>query len=80
MSLRQTLLSVRAINASTTPSMLTYSTVSAGFDAAAGDPLGMCNVTPTGYAHMTYMLSSLAGGKCCVVLEARLAPSYVPLH
>lgn len=43
--------------------------VSAGFDAAAGDELGGCEVTPAGYAHMTYMLSSLAGGKVVVALE-----------
>ncbi|KAJ3339285.1 Histone deacetylase 6 [Gonapodya sp. JEL0774] len=43
--------------------------VSAGFDAAAGDPLGGCNVTPVGYAHMTHMLSELAGGKVAVILE-----------
>ncbi|KAL4078462.1 hypothetical protein V8B97DRAFT_1865803 [Scleroderma yunnanense] len=43
--------------------------ISAGFDAAEGDDLGECHVTPTGYAHMTYMLSSLAGGKLVVVLE-----------
>lgn len=27
--------------------------VSAGFDAADGDPLGECHVTPPAYAHMT---------------------------
>ena len=43
--------------------------VSAGFDAAAGDELGGCEVTPAGYAHMTHMLSSLAGGKVIVALE-----------
>ncbi|KIM64995.1 hypothetical protein SCLCIDRAFT_113779 [Scleroderma citrinum Foug A] len=43
--------------------------ISAGFDAAEGDDLGECHVTPTGYAHMTYMLSSLAGGKLVVALE-----------
>lgn len=47
------------------------SSVSAGFDAAEGDELGGCNVTPTAYAHMTYMLSSLAGGKVVVALEVR---------
>jgi Histone deacetylase domain len=45
--------------------------VSAGFDAADGDILGECCVTPAGYAHMTYMLSTLAGGKLVVVLEVR---------
>lgn len=43
--------------------------VSAGFDAAAGDELGGCYVTPACYAHMTYMLMSLAGGKVAVCLE-----------
>ncbi|XP_062890991.1 histone deacetylase 6 isoform X3 [Mobula hypostoma] len=43
--------------------------VSAGFDAARGDPLGGCQVTPECYAHMTHMLLSLAGGKVVVVLE-----------
>lgn len=27
--------------------------VSTGFDAAEGDPLGGCRLTPHGYAHMT---------------------------
>jgi histone deacetylase 6 len=43
--------------------------VSAGFDAAAGDPLGGCEVTPAGYAHMTHMLMPLAEGKIVLVLE-----------
>lgn len=43
--------------------------VSAGFDAAAGDTLGGCYVTPAGYAHMTHMLMSLAHGKVVVCLE-----------
>ncbi|KIY71127.1 histone deacetylase clr3 [Cylindrobasidium torrendii FP15055 ss-10] len=43
--------------------------ISAGFDAAVNDPLGGCNVTPTGYAHMTHMLAGLAGGRLVVVLE-----------
>jgi acetoin utilization deacetylase AcuC-like enzyme len=50
--------------------LLTYSwIVSAGFDAAAGDTLGNCNVTPACYAHMTALLSTLAGGKLVVALE-----------
>lgn len=44
--------------------------VSAGFDAAAGDSLGMCDVTPACYAHMTALLSTLAGGRLVVALEA----------
>lgn len=47
--------------------------VSAGFDAADGDILGECCVTPAGYAHMTYMLSTLAGGKVVVALEVSLS-------
>ena len=43
--------------------------VAAGFDAAAGDELGGCFVTPPCYAHMTHMLMSLAGGKIAVCLE-----------
>jgi len=43
--------------------------VSAGFDAARGDPLGWCDITPAGYAHMTHMLMSLANGKVGIVLE-----------
>lgn len=43
--------------------------VSAGFDAAAGDELGGCFVTPTCYAHMTQMLMNLSNGKVAVCLE-----------
>ncbi|KAI0690095.1 histone deacetylase complex protein [Cytidiella melzeri] len=43
--------------------------ISAGFDAARGDDLGECDVTPEGYAHMTHMLSGLANGKLVVALE-----------
>ncbi len=43
--------------------------VSAGFDAADGDPIGECKVTPRGYAHMTHMLLSLARGRVLLVLE-----------
>ncbi|KAK0473129.1 hypothetical protein EDD18DRAFT_1227323 [Armillaria luteobubalina] len=43
--------------------------ISAGFDAAEGDPLGQCCITPAGYAHMTYMLSGLASGRLVVALE-----------
>lgn len=43
--------------------------ISAGFDAAAGDELGGCYVTPECYAHMTHMLMSLASGKVAVCLE-----------
>lgn len=50
--------------------------IAAGFDAAAGDQLGGCFVTPTGYAHMTHMLMSLAEGKLVVCLEVRLSCLY----
>ncbi|KFY58770.1 hypothetical protein V496_05973 [Pseudogymnoascus sp. VKM F-4515 (FW-2607)] len=43
--------------------------VSAGFDAADGDELGRCFVSPACYAHMTHMLMSLADGKVAVCLE-----------
>ncbi|KAF8161152.1 histone deacetylase complex protein [Crassisporium funariophilum] len=43
--------------------------ISAGFDAAAGDELGECFVSPAGYAHMTHMLAGLAGGRLVVALE-----------
>ena len=43
--------------------------VSAGFDAAEGDPLGGYSVTPRGYAHMTRPLMDVAGGRLVVVLE-----------
>ncbi|KAI8925081.1 hypothetical protein BC831DRAFT_281757 [Entophlyctis helioformis] len=43
--------------------------VSAGFDAAEGDPIGECHITPTCFAHMTHMLKSLANGRVVLVLE-----------
>eukprot|EP00041_Stephanoeca_diplocostata_P034320 m.1162035 g.1162035 ORF g.1162035 m.1162035 type:complete len:505 (-) comp24501_c0_seq154:4496-6010(-) len=43
--------------------------VSAGFDAARGDPLGGCDVTPEGYARMTHMLCGLAEGRVIMALE-----------
>ncbi|CAF88355.1 unnamed protein product, partial [Tetraodon nigroviridis] len=43
--------------------------VSAGFDAARGDPLGGYHVTPEGYAHLTHQLMSLAGGRVLLILE-----------
>uniref|UniRef100_A0A673XU27 Protein deacetylase HDAC6 n=1 Tax=Salmo trutta TaxID=8032 RepID=A0A673XU27_SALTR len=43
--------------------------VSAGFDAARGDPLGGYQVTPPGYAHLTHLLMGLAGGRVLVILE-----------
>eukprot|EP00941_MAST-03F_sp_MAST-3F-sp1_P006013 g6013.t1 len=43
--------------------------ISAGFDAAEGDPLGGCCVTPNGFAQMTHMLKGISGGKLVFVLE-----------
>ena len=43
--------------------------VSAGFDAARGDPLGSMRVTPAGFAWMTARLRSLAGGRLVLALE-----------
>uniref|UniRef100_A0A6Q2XTX3 Protein deacetylase HDAC6 n=1 Tax=Esox lucius TaxID=8010 RepID=A0A6Q2XTX3_ESOLU len=43
--------------------------VSAGFDAARGDPLGGYQVTPEGYANLTHLLLGLAGGRVLVILE-----------
>lgn len=43
--------------------------VSAGFDAARGDPLGGYNVSPEGYAHLTHLLLSLASGRVLLILE-----------
>ncbi len=43
--------------------------VSAGFDAADGDPLGAMRVSPAGYARMTARLRSLASGRVVLALE-----------
>ncbi|XP_031253691.1 histone deacetylase 5 isoform X2 [Pistacia vera] len=43
--------------------------VSAGFDAAAGDPLGGCHVTPYGYSVMLNKLMDFAQGKIVLALE-----------
>lgn len=43
--------------------------MSCGFDAALGDPLGECAVTPFGYSLMTRMLMSLAGGRLVLAQE-----------
>lgn len=42
---------------------------SAGFDAAIGDQLGGCKVSPEAYGHFTHWLSSLANGKIILLLE-----------
>ncbi|KAL8150603.1 hypothetical protein V2J09_020411, partial [Rumex salicifolius] len=46
-----------------------FTIISSGFDAARGDPLGCCDITPDGYASMTHMLSKLSNGKLLVILE-----------
>jgi histone deacetylase 4/5 len=43
--------------------------VSAGFDAALGDPLGALEVTPACYAWMTHALLQVSNGKVVVALE-----------
>ncbi|WJX95592.1 histone deacetylase [Trifolium repens] len=43
--------------------------VSAGFDAAVGDPLGGCRVTPFGFSLMLKKLMDLAEGRIVLVLE-----------
>jgi histone deacetylase 6 len=43
--------------------------VSAGFDAAEGDPLGEMRVSPAGYAAMTTRLQELSGGRLVLALE-----------
>ena len=43
--------------------------ISAGFDAAIGDPLGGCHVTPYGYSVMLKKLMEFAEGKIIMALE-----------
>jgi len=44
--------------------------VSAGFDAAAGDPLGGMSLTPAAYGALTEQLcAATTGGRVCVTLE-----------
>ena len=43
--------------------------VSAGFDAALGDPLGGYRVSPAMYGHMTAALTTLASGRLVLALE-----------
>lgn len=49
--------------------------ISAGFDAAHGDEMGKCHVTPAGYAAMTQKLMHQAGGKVVAVLEGGYEPT-----
>lgn len=43
--------------------------ISAGFDAAEGDPIGYYDISPECYGHMVHLLKTLAGGKVIVALE-----------
>ncbi|XWS60449.1 hypothetical protein CRYUN_Cryun07bG0037300 [Craigia yunnanensis] len=43
--------------------------ISAGFDAAVGDPLGRCQVTPYGYSVMLKKLMDFAQGRIVLALE-----------
>ncbi|XP_063301144.1 polyamine deacetylase HDAC10 [Pelobates fuscus] len=43
--------------------------VSSGYDSGIGDPEGRMNATPECFSHLTHLLTNLAGGKLCVVLE-----------
>ncbi|KAK6460592.1 histone deacetylase HDA1 [Scheffersomyces coipomensis] len=43
--------------------------ISSGFDAADGDIIGACHVTPAGYGTMTHMLKGIGRGKLAVILE-----------
>lgn len=54
--------------------------MSAGFDAARGDPLGGYQVTPEGYAHFTHQLMSLAAGRVLVILEVGYIHSHIHNH
>ena len=43
--------------------------ISAGFDSRLGDPLGMFRITDEGFAELTRLAGSLAGGRVVSVLE-----------
>lgn len=43
--------------------------ISAGFDAALGDPIGGCVVSPVGFHRLTQMAMRLAGGRLVLALE-----------
>eukprot|EP00294_Goniomonas_avonlea_P014009 CAMPEP_0114543584 /NCGR_PEP_ID=MMETSP0114-20121206/2430_1 /TAXON_ID=31324 /ORGANISM="Goniomonas sp, Strain m" /LENGTH=370 /DNA_ID=CAMNT_0001727925 /DNA_START=218 /DNA_END=1332 /DNA_ORIENTATION=+ len=53
--------------------------VSAGFDAAAGDPLGGCKLSPDGYGRLTRGLLTVANGKMLQVLEGGYNLQVIPL-
>ncbi len=48
--------------------------VSAGFDAAKGDPLGGMSVEPEAYGYMLKKLRQLADGKLLLALEGGYSP------
>ena len=50
--------------------------ISAGFDAAAGDPLGAMKVTPEGYAAMTRIVRQIADSSCQGRIVAVLEGGY----
>ena len=43
--------------------------IGAGFDAAEGDLMGGCHMTPAGYGQLASRLMRLAGGRVVAVLE-----------
>lgn len=51
--------------------------ISCGFDAARGDPLGQCLITPYGYAEMIRLLSAICP-KLAVVLEGGYNLDVIP--
>jgi acetoin utilization deacetylase AcuC-like enzyme len=50
--------------------------ISAGFDAAAGDPLGGMKVTPEGYASLTRIVRDIADSCCQGRIVAVLEGGY----
>jgi len=53
--------------------------VSAGFDAAAGDMVGGCDLSAAAFGRMTRALMRLAGGKCVLALEGGYSVKYMAL-
>ncbi|XP_022736389.1 histone deacetylase 5-like [Durio zibethinus] len=51
--------------------------ISAGFDAALGDPLGGCRVTPYGYSVMLKKLMDFAQGRIVLALEGGYNPDSI---
>ena len=52
--------------------------MSAGFDAAAGDPLGEGAVTPAGFGRMTRALAHEVQGRLLLALEGGYSLSQLP--